>query len=70
VLTPPAPCSNTIKGQGNLKGLDTALTNAGLYNALDHTSNVTCLAPSNNAFRAAGNPQTTLNSTDLSSALL
>jgi transforming growth factor-beta-induced protein len=70
VLTPPAPCSNTIKGQGTLKSLDTALTNAGLWDALDHSANVTCLAPTNNAFQAAGDPQLTLNSTELSSALL
>jgi len=70
VLTPPSPCSNTIKGQGTLKSLDTALTNAGLWEALDHSANVTCLAPSNSAFQAAGDPQLSLNSTDLSSALL
>ncbi|KAH8912022.1 FAS1 domain-containing protein [Coniochaeta sp. PMI_546] len=70
VLAPPSPCSTTIKGQGTLKSLDTALTNANLWDALDHSANVTCLAPSNSAFQAAGDPQVTLNSTDLSGALL
>ncbi|KAB5554686.1 fasciclin domain-containing protein [Coniochaeta sp. 2T2.1] len=70
VLTPPAPCSNTIKSQDALQSLNTALTNAGLWDALDHTPNVTCLAPTNDAFSAAGNPETTLNSTDLTGALL
>ena len=70
VLIPPAPCSNTIKGQGTLKSLDTALTNANLWDALDHSPNVTCLAPSNDAFQAAGDPQLSLNSSDLASALL
>ncbi|OIW31580.1 FAS1 domain-containing protein, partial [Coniochaeta ligniaria NRRL 30616] len=70
VLSPPSPCSQTIHGQGTLNSLDTALTNAGLWDALDHAANVTCLAPSNTAFTAAGDPQLTLNSSDLASALL
>jgi uncharacterized surface protein with fasciclin (FAS1) repeats len=70
VLSPPAPCSNTIKSQASLEGLNHALTKADLWEALDHSPNVTCLAPNNKAFKDAGDPQTALNSTDLANALL
>lgn len=70
VLAPPSLCSTTIKGQSSLDSLNTALTNAGLWDAIDHSANITCLGPSNSAFQAAGNPQLSLNSSALSSALL
>jgi len=71
ILSPPSPCSNTIRTlSGSLSGLDTALNRSGLWSALDHAANVTCLAPNNAAFKLAGSPQTTLNTTALSGALL
>jgi transforming growth factor-beta-induced protein len=76
VLIPPMPCSTTIQSpetvdaSSKLKALDDALVKTQLYPALDTAKNVTCLAPSTNAFQAAGNPQESLNSTDLTQALL
>jgi transforming growth factor-beta-induced protein len=71
VLSPPAPCSRTIRTLGStLSGLDDALNKTGLYPTLDHAPNVTCLAPNTNAFTNAGNPQTVLNASELSGALL
>jgi transforming growth factor-beta-induced protein len=71
VLTPPMTCSATISGQQQtLSSLDDALDRTGLWPTLNTAPNVTCLAPSNNAFKEAGNPDTQLNKTDLTSALL
>jgi uncharacterized surface protein with fasciclin (FAS1) repeats len=69
LLTIPETCSNTIRG-ASLSSLDTALTRSELWPALDHSSNVTCLGPNNAAFASAGNPDTSLNKTALSGALL
>ncbi|EON99880.1 putative beta-ig-h3 fasciclin protein [Phaeoacremonium minimum UCRPA7] len=41
-----------------------------LYPVLDHTPNVTCLAPSTGAFQDAGSPDQNLNQTELKNALL
>jgi len=71
ILSPPAPCSNTIRTlSASLTNLDNALNRSGLYPTLDTSPNVTCLAPNNAAFQAAGNADATLNGTDLSDALL
>jgi hypothetical protein len=64
------PCSNTIKSQAALKSLDNALVRTGLYPALDHSPNVTCLAPNAGAFSKAGNPDSNLDVPSLSGALL
>ncbi|OCK82039.1 FAS1 domain-containing protein [Lepidopterella palustris CBS 459.81] len=69
LLTPPAPCSTTIR-TASLFSLDNALNRTNLWPALDHSPNVTCLGPSNSAFAAAGNADATLNTTVLTTALL
>lgn len=69
LLTLPDLCSKTIRGAG-LTGLDNALNRSSLWPTLDSSTNVTCLGPSNEAFRSAGNPDGTLNATQLQSALL
>jgi len=70
VLIPPQPCSATIRNvTSELSALDSALNKTGLYPTLDSAPNVTCLAPSTSAFNDAGNPQNTLNNTELSTAL-
>jgi uncharacterized surface protein with fasciclin (FAS1) repeats len=46
------------------------LDRTGLADILDTLSNVTCLAPTNQAFNAAGNPDVKLNVSDLSNALM
>jgi len=70
VLTPPQTCSSTIRPTAQLSGLDVALNRTGLWETLDHLKNVTCLAPNNNAFAAAGSPQTQLDPQKLTQALL
>ncbi|KAM5343418.1 hypothetical protein ACJ41O_011955 [Fusarium nematophilum] len=72
VLAPPRPCSTTVRrvDDKRLHGLDTALIRAGLWPALDASNNVTCLAPSTEAFKAAGNPQNSLPEKELAGALL
>ena len=67
---PPQTCSITIKAQGSLSSLSEALDKADLWTALNTTPNVTCLAPNNNAFKSADNPEDALNSTELTGALL
>jgi uncharacterized surface protein with fasciclin (FAS1) repeats len=65
------PCSTTIRGiADNLKALDNALNRSGLYPALDTSPNVTCLAPSSEAFKNAGNPDSALEPSVLQGALL
>lgn len=74
VLTPPANCSSTARNSAsispNLTGLDKALNKAGLWDTLDRSSNVTCLAPTTAAFNAAGNPEDKLDASALTNALL
>lgn len=69
LLTLPDLCSNTIRG-AKLSGLDNALNRTGLWPTLDSSKNVTCLGPSDAAFKAAGSPDSALNATDLTKALL
>lgn len=56
--------------RSELSALDSALNKTGLWETLDRTPNVTCLAPSTTAFRKAGNPQISLGKADLTGALL
>lgn len=69
LLTLPTTCESTIRTAG-LSSLDNALNRTSLYSALDGSKNVTCLGPSNTAFQQAGNADSVLNDTALSSALL
>lgn len=69
LLTLPTTCAKTIRTAG-LASLDNAFNRTKLWPALDRSKNVTCLGPSNAAFAAAGNPQTALNETALTGALL
>ncbi|KAJ4399561.1 hypothetical protein N0V91_009386 [Didymella pomorum] len=69
LLTLPTTCAKTIRTAG-LASLDNAFNRTKLWPALDGSKNVTCLGPSNAAFAAAGNPQTALNETALTGALL
>lgn len=69
LLTLPDLCSNTIRG-AKLTGLDNALNRSGLWPTLDSSKNVTCLGPSDAAFKAAGNPDSALNASVLTKALL
>ncbi|KAH8670942.1 FAS1 domain-containing protein [Xylariales sp. PMI_506] len=71
VLIPPAKCSTTTRSlESSLSSLDTAMNRTQLWSTLDHTQNVTCLAPSNAGFTAAGNPQENLSDDELTQALL
>jgi transforming growth factor-beta-induced protein len=70
ILQPPLPCSRTIRPVEQLSALDTALNRTQLWATLDRAPNVTCLAPNTQAFAAAGNPQNTLNQSDLAQAIL
>ncbi|KAF2475794.1 FAS1 domain-containing protein [Lindgomyces ingoldianus] len=69
LLTPPDLCATTIRGAG-LSSLDNALNRTSLWGALDGTANLTCLGPNNEAFKSAGNADSTLNTTDLTGAIL
>ncbi|RSL94577.1 hypothetical protein CDV31_014248 [Fusarium ambrosium] len=68
VLLPPRPCSVTVRTvkDDRLDGLDKALKSTGLWPALDHSKNVTCLAPTTKAFEDAGD----LSKEELTGALL
>ncbi|KAH7202637.1 FAS1 domain-containing protein [Fusarium oxysporum] len=72
VLLPPLSCSQTVHAADDkrLTGLNGALIKAGLWPALDASKNVTCLAPSTQAFKDAGSPDVELSKDDLSGALL
>ncbi|KAF4333401.1 transforming growth factor-beta-induced ig-h3 [Fusarium beomiforme] len=72
VLLPPISCSNTVKAANDkrLDGLNAALIKAGLWPALDALKNVTCLAPSTQAFKDAGSPDVKLSKEALGGALL
>ncbi|KAF5241442.1 hypothetical protein FAUST_3872 [Fusarium austroamericanum] len=72
VLSPPRSCSNTVHTikDTRLVGLNVALVKAGLWPALDASRNVTCLAPSTQAFKNAGSPDVKLSKQDLAGALL
>lgn len=69
LLTPPTTCASTIRAAG-LVNLDLALNRSSLWSALDGSKNITCLGPSNDAFINAGNPQSVLNESALTGALL
>lgn len=69
LLTLPTTCATTIRTAG-LTNLDNALNRTSLWKALDGSKNVTCLGPDNAAFKAAGNPDSALNATTLTGALL
>ncbi|KAM0364653.1 hypothetical protein ACHAPY_010860 [Fusarium culmorum] len=72
VLSPPRSCSNTVHTikDTRLVALNVALVKAGLWPALDASRNVTCLAPSTQAFKNAGSPDVKLSKQDLAGALL
>ncbi|KAJ9156070.1 FAS1 domain-containing protein [Pleurostoma richardsiae] len=71
VLTLPGTCSSTVKTlKTSLSSLNSALNRTGLWPTVNHSKNLTCLAPNNDAFSDAGNPEQTLNSTDLTNAIL
>ncbi|KAF4490177.1 Transforming growth factor-beta-induced ig-h3 [Fusarium agapanthi] len=72
VLLPPLSCSKTVQAADDkrLTALNGALIKAGLWPALDASKNVTCLAPSTQAFRDAGSPDVELSKEDLGGALL
>ncbi|KAJ9422847.1 transforming growth factor-beta-induced ig-h3 [Fusarium oxysporum] len=72
VLLPPLSCSQTVHAADDkrLTALNGALIKAGLWPALDASKNVTCLAPSTQAFKDAGSPDVELSKDDLSGALL
>lgn len=59
VLVPPKNCSLTIKSYPDetLQSMDQALDKSGLWPRINASFNVTCLAPSTEAFKNAGNPQ-------------
>ncbi|ORY11316.1 FAS1 domain-containing protein [Clohesyomyces aquaticus] len=69
LLTPPDLCATTIRGAG-LSSLDNALNRTKLWPALDGTANLTCLGPSNEAFKSAGSADSTLGEQELTNALL
>lgn len=68
ILTPPDFCNNTIRAAG-LSGSDHALKRTNLWPVLDGASNVTCLGPTDEAFKRAGTLQRGLNEADLADAL-
>ncbi|KAG5805389.1 hypothetical protein H9Q74_010986 [Fusarium xylarioides] len=72
VLLPPLSCSKTVRAADDkrLTALNGALIKAGLWPALDASKNVTCLAPSTQAFKDAGSPDVELSKEDLGGALL
>ncbi|KAF5013134.1 hypothetical protein FDECE_854 [Fusarium decemcellulare] len=72
VLLPPRKCSTTVRSikDTRLSALDTALNKTQLWPALDHSPNVTCLAPSTQGFKNAGDPQINMDTGDLRQALL
>lgn len=69
-LVPPTLCSTTARDQGTLGSLDNALNRTNLWDTLNHLNNVTCLGPNNNGFANAGNPDSALNTSQLTNALL
>lgn len=69
LLTLPTTCATTIRSAG-LANLDNALNRTRLWTALEGKKNITCLGPNNAAFQAIGNPDISLNTTALTSALL
>lgn len=68
ILTPPDLCNITIRAEG-LSDLELGLNRTGLWPVLDGASNVTCLAPTNEAFKNGGSPQRGLSEPDLADAL-
>jgi uncharacterized surface protein with fasciclin (FAS1) repeats len=55
-LTLPESCTSTLQAS-NLTALDSALNTTGLAPVVDQRLNLTCIAPSNEAFLQSGNPQ-------------
>ncbi|KAH7121597.1 FAS1 domain-containing protein [Dactylonectria macrodidyma] len=72
VLSPPKNCSTTIRSFPDLelKSLDDSLIKAQLWPTLDTAYNVTCLAPTTEAFKKAGDPQVTASKDEVSQLLL
>ncbi|KAH9204013.1 FAS1 domain-containing protein [Leptodontidium sp. 2 PMI_412] len=68
-LTLPDTCTKTIRAW-RLFSLDAALNRTGLSSILDHTNNVTCLGPSDQAFLDAGSPDIKANVSALTNALM
>ncbi|KAK1753645.1 FAS1 domain-containing protein [Echria macrotheca] len=64
VLPLPKNCTETMEDQPLLKTLSESLEGTTIYDAIDTLANVTCLAPTSDAFDAAGNPQSKLNTTE------
>jgi uncharacterized surface protein with fasciclin (FAS1) repeats len=69
ILEPPSTCHQTIRGIDQLVALDNALNRSGIWPALDHAKNVTCLGPNTDAFKAAGNADQNLDQNELINAL-
>ncbi len=61
----PKNCTGTMGGIDGLGTLTGALKDSGAYESLDTMPNVTCLAPDDEAFQNAGNPQTNFNATQV-----
>ena len=60
----PQNCQDTITEYG-LTSLVTAINRTDLWDDLDNSANYTCLSPTDQAFKSAGNPQVTLNESSL-----
>jgi len=72
VLVPPRNCSTTIRSvaEKKLSALDKALTKVNMWPTLNTAFNVTCLAPTSDAFRDAGSPQDNAGDDELRQSLL
>jgi hypothetical protein len=56
-----------MEDESSLKTLSGSLEHTDVYQAIDFSSNVTCLGPNNAAFEAAGNPLEKMNRSELNS---
>ncbi|KAK3347223.1 FAS1 domain-containing protein [Lasiosphaeria hispida] len=70
VLSLPKSCTDTMEDQPVLSELSESLEHTTVYDAIDTTPNVTCLAPDNQALAIAGDPQKTANKTAFSWLIL
>jgi len=69
LLPLPQTCTGSM-GKLSLSSLLVALNNAALAQTLDNTAHVTCFAPTQDAFTAAGDPENKLPKPQLADALL
>jgi len=70
VLDLPKNCTNTMENESSLETLSESLEHTDVYEPIDFAFNVTCLAPNNAAFKAAGDPQERMNRSELNSMVL